>query len=54
MPEAVWFKLCDPIMLFQSFIKIPVVDPVNSFEGNELDSLEGAPRSAPMDEFRLE
>jgi hypothetical protein len=30
------------------------VEPVNPFEGGELDGLEGTPQSAPMDQLDLE
>src|SRR5215213_4679606 len=32
----------------------PVVEPVDPFKGGELDGLEGAPRTAPMDHLGLE
>jgi transposase len=32
----------------------PVVEPVNPFEGGELDGLDGAPRPAPMDHLDFE
>ena len=31
----------------------PMVEPVDPFEGGELDRLEAAPRSTPMNEFGL-
>ena len=32
----------------------PIVVPIDPFEGGELDSLEGAPRPAPMNHLGLE
>ena len=69
MPEAIWFKLCRLSRLFQHSVvallgfgrrdvadglqEPPVVEPVHPFQRRELDGLEAAPWSAPMDHLGL-
>src|ERR1700677_4393808 len=69
LPEAIWFKLCRHGRLFQHGVvallgfgrryvadglqEPPVVEPVDPFQRRELDGLEAAPWSAPMDHLGL-
>ena len=69
MPEAIWFKLRRHGRLFQHCVvallgfrrwdvsdrlqKPSVVEPVDPFQGGEIDRLEAAPWSAPMDHLGL-
>lgn len=69
LPEAIWFKLSRHGGLLQHGVvallgfgrrdvadglqQPPIVEPVHPFQGRELDGLEAAPWSAPMDHLGL-
>ena len=69
MPEAVWFKLCRHGRSFQHGVvallgfgrrdvadglqEPAVVEPIHPFQRRELDGLEAAPWSTPMDHLGL-
>ena len=69
MPEAVWFKLCRHVLLFQHGVvallgfcrrnisdgrqEPPVVEPVHPFESGELNGLEASPWPASVDHLGL-
>jgi hypothetical protein len=70
LPEAVWFDLCCQCNLLQLGVvalldlgwrhiadrleEATIVEPVDPFEGSELDCLQRAPWPAPADQLSLE